>query len=76
METDTLSRDKNEDRSIHVLLVDDEFNIVFVNQMVLEQMGYVVHSAHSGREAIALIEKYRDVIDVIITDYLMPEYLI
>ena len=72
MEDITVNMDKNKDKDIHVLLVDDEYNIVFVNQMVLEQMGYVVQSAHSGREAIALIEKYGDVIDVIITDYLMP----
>ena len=72
METVTVNENKNKDSSIHVLLVDDEYNIVFVNKLVLEQMGYVVHSAHSGNEAIALIEEYRDVIDIIVTDYLMP----
>lgn len=64
--------DKNKDRIIHVLLVDDDYNIVFVNQLVFEEMGYVVYPAHSAREAIALIEKHRDLIDVIITDYLIP----
>ena len=72
METVTVNENKNKDSSIHVLLVDDEYNIVFVNKLVLEQMGYVVHSAHSGNEAMALIEEYRDVIDIIVTDYLMP----
>lgn len=72
METITANNDINKERSTHVLLVDDEYNIVFVNQMVLEEMGYVVQSAHSGMEAVALIEKYHDEIDVIVTDYLMP----
>jgi two-component system cell cycle sensor histidine kinase/response regulator CckA len=64
--------DKNRDRIIHILIVDDEKNIVVINKMVLEQMGYIVQSAYNGREAMTLIKENRDVIDVIVTDYLMP----
>ena len=60
------------DGNIHVLLVDDESAIVRVTQTLLEQIGYIVQSAYSGREAIDLIEEYHDVIDVIIADYSMP----
>ena len=67
-----MNQDKNKDRIIHILLVDDDHNIVLINQMVLEQMKYIVHPAYNGKEAIALIKEYHDVIDVIITDYLMP----
>lgn len=72
METITVNKDDNKDRVIHVLLVDDDHNIVLINKMVFEEIGYVVHSAYNGREAIALIEQYSDVIDVIITDYSLP----
>ena len=61
------------DSIIHVLLVDDDYNLVRINQILLEKKGYIVQSAHNGREAIELIREYRDVIDVIIADYLMPE---
>ena len=71
MET-AAKKDKNKEKIIHILLADDDFNIVFINQMVLEEKGYVVYPAHSGREAIALIEQYRGMIDVIVTDCLMP----
>ena len=65
-------RSRKPDKNIHMLLVDDEHNIVMINQMVLEQMGYIVHSAYDSREAIDLIKEYNDVIDIIVTDYLMP----
>ena len=66
------NQDKKRDRIIHILIVDDEYNLVVINKMVLEQLGYVVQSAYNGREAISLIKEYRDVIDVIVTDFLMP----
>ena len=72
MEQNIVNQDKNKDRIIHILLVDDDHNIVLINQMLFEQMKYVVHPAHNGKEAIELIKEYHDVIDVIITDYLMP----
>lgn len=73
MDSATENQIKNKDGVIHILLVDDEYNLVMINKMVLEQMGYIVMSAHSGSEAMALIEEYRDKIDIVVTDYLMPD---
>jgi DNA-binding NtrC family response regulator len=73
MGSNTENEDKIKDRFIHVLLVDDEYNIVLVNQMVLEQMGYIVKPAYGSREALSLIEESPEEIDVVITDYLMQE---
>lgn len=55
-----------------VLLVDDERMILDVGRQMLESMGYRVHTAGSGQEALELFERERDHIHVIIVDMIMP----
>ncbi len=55
-----------------ILFVDDEAMIMEVGQEILEALGYKVMMAKTGNEAIALFEKNKDEIDMIILDMVMP----
>ena len=56
-----------------ILLVDDEKIILNVGREILENMGYRVVVADSGRRAIEVYKENRDQIDMIILDAIMPE---
>lgn len=55
-----------------VLLVDDEEGIRRVVARTLRKAGYEVHAASDGQGALALYERFRDGIDVVVTDVVMP----
>jgi CheY-like chemotaxis protein len=52
--------------------VDDEQIVTEVNKELLESMGYMVYTAGSGQEGIAVYMEKRDKIDLIILDMIMP----
>jgi CheY-like chemotaxis protein len=54
----------------HILVVDDERHICELYQSELEDEGYAVTLAHSGKEALAAVESKRP--DLIILDIQMP----
>ena len=64
--------ERNKDRTIHILFVDDDTSLLGITRLLLERMGYIVTSANNGHKAITLVEEYHDVFDVVITDYAMP----
>jgi CheY-like chemotaxis protein len=55
-----------------ILLVDDERMILDVGQKLLEKLGYHVKTAGSGREAVEIYRRYRDTVDLVILDMIMP----
>ena len=55
-----------------ILLVDDETMILDVNRELLAAMGYRVHAAGSGQEAIAVYMEKKNDIDMVILDMVMP----
>ena len=55
-----------------ILLVDDEEMIADIGKKLLEKLGYRVLLAGSGQNAIELYEEYRDHIDLIILDMIIP----
>jgi two-component system cell cycle sensor histidine kinase/response regulator CckA len=55
-----------------ILLIDDEKMILDVGCELLEELGYTVLSALSGREALDIFQKNSDKIDLIIMDMIMP----
>lgn len=57
-------------KSINVLLVDDEPDIIKWMKKDLQSQSYIVHSALSGTEALTILYKVH--IDVLITDIKMP----
>lgn len=56
-----------------ILLVDDEEIIVDVTAHMLEKMGYKVHSAGGGKEALNVFKQNRREIDLVILDMIMPD---
>ncbi|KIY40795.1 histidine kinase [Pseudomonas sp. 10-1B] len=54
-----------------VLLVDDDHLVRDMLGDVLRQYGYQVRQAHSGEQALALLD---DEIDLLLTDFAMPEF--
>ena len=65
----TFSQSKSAGESATILLVDDNRDGVLARQSVLEELGYQVIPAHSGPDALALVERQN--FDLIITDYKM-----
>jgi nitrogen-specific signal transduction histidine kinase/CheY-like chemotaxis protein len=55
-----------------ILLIDDEKMILDVGCELLEELGYTVLSALSGREALDIFQKNSGKIDLIIMDMIMP----
>jgi PAS domain S-box-containing protein len=56
-----------------ILLVDDEEMIIEVGQEILQEMGYKVFLARTGKEAVEVYEKNMDEIDMVILDMIMPD---
>jgi PAS domain S-box-containing protein len=55
-----------------LLFVDDEEELVLLSQLLLEKMGYRVHTAMSGEEALATFLRSPYAFDAMITDVAMP----
>jgi two-component system cell cycle sensor histidine kinase/response regulator CckA len=55
-----------------LLLVEDEEGVRIPAVKALERLGYRVLSAPTGKEAFACAETYRDRIDLLMTDVVMP----
>ena len=55
-----------------ILLVDDEKMIVDVGKALLEKLGYRVLVAQSGEQAIDMVSKMGNEIDLVILDLIMP----
>ncbi|MEM7335469.1 MAG: response regulator [Chloroflexota bacterium] len=53
-----------------ILVVDDETSLVQLCKFILEQAGYTVRGAYSGKQALKIIDN--DIPDVIILDVMMP----
>jgi CheY-like chemotaxis protein len=58
-----------------ILLVEDEHRLRDVARFLLEQLGYQVVEASSGMEALRAWDKHKDMIDVLLTDLVMPDGL-
>ncbi len=55
-----------------ILLLDDEQMVLDVGRPMLEKMGYRVHSAASGQEALDIYNRHRAEIALVIIDMIMP----
>jgi DNA-binding response OmpR family regulator len=59
-----------EERSAHILIVDDEAPIRLTMDSLLRRRGYMVTTAESGEEALPLIHQHR--FDLLLLDLKMP----
>jgi PAS domain S-box-containing protein len=55
----------------HILVVDDDTSVCDMYRSGLERSGYVVHTAYSYHEAVAIMRK--QVIDVVVSDIFLGE---
>jgi len=55
-----------------ILLVEDEEMVANIGRQMLERLGHRVIVAQTGDEALALYEKRRAEIDLVILDMIMP----
>jgi CheY-like chemotaxis protein len=58
-----------QDKSALILIVDDDYDFLELNRLVLERGGYRVITAAEPRQALLLMEKDRP--DLVITDLMM-----
>jgi PAS domain S-box-containing protein len=56
----------------HILMIDDEQAVLQICRENLKRLGYVVVSAQSGEEGLALYEKHPYRFDLVILDMIMP----
>ncbi len=72
---ETEIKDKNSDVNNRktILLVDDEHLIVRIMKSLIEEGGFKVISAASGKEALDLYHEHRHEIDLIVLDLLIPD---
>jgi two-component system cell cycle sensor histidine kinase/response regulator CckA len=56
-----------------LLIVENESAIRNLLQVALRKSGYTVLAAESGREALELVRDHSGIIDLVITDIMMPE---
>jgi PAS domain S-box-containing protein len=56
----------------HVLVVDDEVSVLEVTRTTLEAHGYRVTTAQDGTEALAEYARLGNVMDIVLTDWMMP----
>jgi len=56
-----------------ILVVEDNVEILNISQIILEEQGYKVLTAASPKKALKLVEEYANIIDLLITDVIMPE---
>jgi PAS domain S-box-containing protein len=55
-----------------ILLVEDDQGVRDVSEMILREFGYQVLKAENGEEALQVIEKNGEAIQLMITDLVMP----
>ncbi len=56
-----------------ILLVDDEVEVLAITSKILRSLHYDVVEAHDGLEAMLYYEKHSDMIDLVVSDMIMPE---
>ncbi len=56
-----------------ILLVDDEEGTILVEKLMLEELGYTVFPARSGKQAIELYNENKAGFDLVALDMIMPE---
>lgn len=59
-------------RAVTILVVDDHDAVRATTHAMLEQLGHKILSASTGNEALCFLDRQADVIDLIVTDYAMP----
>lgn len=62
-----------ESSDTQILLIDDEPMVLRSTKRVLTKMGYMVHTAPGGPEALRIFRKYNTDISLVMLDMIMPD---
>lgn len=60
-------------KKLHVLLVDDNPEVLMTSRMILEQLGHKVEATEDPQAALESLSSRPDNFDILVTDNLMPE---
>lgn len=60
-------------RPWHILLVEDQMEVMAIHKAFLSRMGHQVQTAINGKSAYAMVQESNTSFDMILTDYMMPE---
>jgi signal transduction histidine kinase/CheY-like chemotaxis protein len=60
-------------RPKHVLIIDDQPELLLMQQEGLEGMGYKTTCCLTGEDGLRTYLEYRDAIDIVLVDYAMPD---
>jgi CheY-like chemotaxis protein len=55
-----------------IMLVDDDEPVRLLAETFLKRQGYNVLSAHSGEESLAILDRHREPLHLLLTDVVMP----
>jgi CheY-like chemotaxis protein len=62
-----------EERPLSILLVDDHPEVRETTSALLREFGHQVIEVSSGAEALTILERRSQAIDILVTDYAMPQ---
>ncbi|GAB1352488.1 hypothetical protein MASR1M12_12190 [Erysipelotrichia bacterium] len=72
IEREAAPSEKVEGGNETVLLVEDEDIVRFIGAEILKKLGYNLIEAANGREALEIFKKHGSIIDLMLTDLMMP----
>lgn len=56
----------------HILMIEDDKEMVMLGRLILEREGYTVSAANKGDAGLAILEEHKDEIDLILLDVMLP----
>jgi CheY-like chemotaxis protein len=56
-----------------ILLVEDEIGVRQLVREMLHRLGYKIHEASSGADAVRIFAQHQNTIDLLLTDVIMPQ---
>ena len=56
-----------------ILLVEDEIGVRHLVREMLHRLGYKIHEASSGADAVRIFAQHQNTIDLLLTDVIMPQ---
>ena len=56
-----------------ILLVEDELGVRQLVREMLHRLGYQIHEANTGADALRIFAQHQNTIDLLLTDVIMPQ---
>lgn len=69
---ETISKAEDSEE-LQILFIDDDTDVVRINKIILEHIGYTVTTSSKATEALELFKSYPEKFDLVMTDITMPD---